>query len=243
MYLNRVGNTNSLHRVHGIIIYRSSVREKDRIIEAYTREEGRVRFFAPGVRHVVSRRAGHLETLMESGLVLVKGKKGYSISEARTINSFPKLREDYDKVSKVFEIIKMLRQHVEEGQKDEVLYDVLLSVLKVSDQENHPPDYLFEIVATHVLRSSGSLPDLFLCTRCRRKLEANKFSLKNDQGFLCADCGGREDKQLTNAVKVIRLFLAPTSSIYKLSIGESTQRLLRGIISDLLHSQGGIVRG
>ena len=97
------------------------------IIEAFTREEGRVSFFAPGIRHVSSRRAGHLETLMETNLVLVSSKRGNSLSEARVIKTFPMLRTDYDRLEVVYDIVKTLRHYTGEGQGDTKLYDVVIN--------------------------------------------------------------------------------------------------------------------
>lgn len=231
-----------LRRLRGVIIHRSSVREKDRVIEAFTREEGRVRFFAPGVRHVVSRRAGHLETLMESQLVLAHSSRGDNVSEARVLKSFPRLREDYNRLETIFEAIKLIRDYLGESQKDVLLYDVLLGCMEASDKKQEPPDYLLEIVVAHILRSIGCLPDLQTCTQCRQKLEANNFSFKPSRGFECRKCSGSAQKELTDIVKLLRIFLVNKEAAYKLAIPGETLRQLRKVTRSLLRNQGGIVR-
>lgn len=226
-----------LKRLRGIIIHRSAVREKDIIIEAYTREEGRVSFFAPGIRHTASRRAGHLETLMETSLVLVQSKRGSSLSEARVINTFPRLRADYDRLETIFEIVKMLRHYTGEGQGDAVLYDVVLSCLRIVDNEVVLPKFIEEIVAVQLLRHLGTLPDLYACSRCRKKLVAGDFSLRaSDLGFWCNACGGKKDVALTDLVKIIRIFLLGKENMFKLKISDTNLRRLRQITQGLLRA-------
>lgn len=233
---------NDLRTLRGLIIHRSSVREKDRIIEAYTREEGRVSFFAPGVRHVASKRAGHLETFMETKLTLAHSKKGSVLSEARVINTFSDLRSDYDRLNFAFEIIKLIRQYTAEGQNDALLYDTVISCISLCSKEN-PPAYLQDIVATHVLRQIGGLPDLYFCTQCREKLAPKKFSLRaSDRGFWCEKCGGISDSELTETVKLMRLFIKYPQKSQKLMVPDSILRLTRTTIGKILRTQGGVVR-
>ena len=231
-----------LRTLRGLIIHRSSVREKDRIIEAYTREEGRVVFFAPGVRHVASKRAGHLETFMESKITLAHSKKGNVLSEARVINSFPDLRSDYDRLSIVYDIVKLIRRYTAEGQHDFLLYDTVITCMEMCSKEN-PPIYLKDVVATHILHQIGGLPDLYFCTHCRKKLLPGKFSLKaSDRGFWCESCGGKSDPTLTEIVKLMRIFIKSSKKIPKITVQNDTLKSLRLTIGTILRTQEGAVK-
>lgn len=214
------------------------------IIEAYSREEGRVSFFAPGIRHVSSRRAGHLETLMETNFVIATSSKGNSLSEARVLKTFSNLRTDYDRLEIVYDIVKTLRHYTGEGQGDTKLYDTLINCLVVADKSKEMPPFLPEIVTVQLLRFLGALPDLFYCTQCRKRLRAGSFSLKNnDRGFWCNECGGESDEALTGIVKIIRIFLIGGENIYKLRISENDLRRLRRLTQGLLRAQGGVAKG
>lgn len=233
-----------LKRLRGLIIHRLTVREKDMIIEAFTREEGRVSFFAPGIRHVASRRAGHLETLMETNLVLANAKKGNALSEARVLRTFSGLRTDYDRLEMVYDIVKMLRQYVGEGQGDAKLYDTVIACLDLADRAKVLPVFLSEIVAVQLLRFLGALPDLYFCTQCRKRLHAGDFSLRgNDRGFWCGACGGENDPAWTDVLKIIRIFLAGKEGVFKLQISADNLRRLRRFTQGLLVAQGGVAKG
>jgi len=232
-----------LRRLRGLIIHRSAVREKDRIIEAFTREEGRVSFFAPGVRHVASKRAGHLETLMETQFVLAQTSKGNSLSEARVLKTFSQLRTDYDRLAIIYDIITTLRYYTNEGQGDAALYDAVLSCMTVADKNTEVPNFLREIVAVQLLRFLGALPDLYSCTRCRKRLKAGDFSLQsNVRGFWCSACGGRKDAALTDVLKIVRIFLIGGENAFKLRVSEDNLRRLRLLTQGLLRGQGGVAK-
>lgn len=232
-----------LRRLKGLIIHRLMVREKDMIIEAYTREEGRVSFFAPGIKHVASRRAGHLETLMETNLVLANSKRGNSLSEARVLKTFSNLRADYDRLEIIYDIVKTLRHYTGENQGDARLYDVVIACFKRADAGKEMPLFLREIVAVQLLRFLGALPDLYFCTQCRKRLKANDFSLRSsDRGFWCAECGGEKDENLTAVVKIIRVFLAGKENMFMLKISDATLRRLRQFTQELLRAQGGVAK-
>lgn len=222
-----------------MIIHRSSVREKDWVIEAFTREEGRVSFFAPGVRHVASRRAGHVETLMETNLVLSRSKRGNSLSDARVFRTFPRLRMSYERLEIVYDIVKLLRGYTDEGQGDSRLYDTVIKCFMVVDESAKMPVYLREITTVQLLRFLGLLPDLYHCTQCRRKLTAGEFSLMvGNRGFWCVSCGGKNDARATDLVKIVRIFLEAKDVAWKLKFSDLILRDLRHFMQKLLRAQG-----
>ena len=230
--------TPALRRLRGLVLHRTPVREKDRIVEAFTREEGRVRLFAPGVRHVASRRAGHLEPLMETRLVVSRSLRGDTIREARVLQTFPRLRERLERLRFAYALARLLREYTGEGIRDVVLYDVVLRMFAVSDSLRPLPPLLIESAHVQFLKSLGALPDLYRCTHCRQPLKAYAFSLRGShRGFWCTTCRGREDRLLTDVVKVLRVFLRDPVPPRSLRVPVGVQRRLREIIRTLFRSQ------
>lgn len=227
-----------LRRLRALILHRTPVREKDRIVEAYTREEGRLRFFAPGVRHVASRRAGHLEPLVESCLVVARSARGDTIREARAVRSFPRLRADIARLRFAYAVAGLLRNGTGEGQRDVLLYDAILSLLAAADTAGTLPPFLLEAAHLHVLRSLGALPDLRRCTHCRLPLRSGAFSLRGTRrGFWCAACGGGGDGEITDVVKLMRYLTRTPRPRAGVRARPLTQRRLRAVIRALWHSQ------
>jgi DNA-directed RNA polymerase subunit RPC12/RpoP len=99
------------------------------------------------------------------------------------------------------------------------------------------------MVATHVLRQIGGLPDLYFCTHCRARLLSGKFSLKaSDRGFWCENCDEKSDSTLTEVVKLMRVFIKDSKNPHKLIVGDSTLKRVRITIGKILRTQGHTMR-
>jgi len=57
-----------------VVLRHANWGEADRILTLYTRERGKVRAIAKGVRRIKSRKAGHLEPFTQVTLQLAKGR-------------------------------------------------------------------------------------------------------------------------------------------------------------------------
>jgi DNA repair protein RecO (recombination protein O) len=60
-------------RVEAVVLRHSDWGEADRLLTLFSREHGKLRAIAKGVRKMQSRKAGHLEPFMRSSLILAKG--------------------------------------------------------------------------------------------------------------------------------------------------------------------------
>ena len=198
-----------LRRVRALILHRTSIREKDRIVDAFSREEGRLRLLAAGVRRFPSRRAGHLEPLMESEIVVSASPRGDSIRDSRVLRAFPRVREHLDRLRVAYYVLRLLREGTPERLPDARLYDALLALLRALDRPEAKPTPLFALSADlQLLRHFGVLPDTSACARCRQRLRAGAFSFDaRTSGFLCRECvpSLAPTPHLTSAVKLLRV--------------------------------------
>ena len=64
-----------LYRTPAVILKRMDLGEADRIVTLYSRDEGKVRAVAKGVRRTTSRSAGHLEPFTLSDVLLAVGRE------------------------------------------------------------------------------------------------------------------------------------------------------------------------
>lgn len=71
-----------LYVTSGVILKRIKVGEADRILTVFTKEYGKIRVIAKGVRRIYSRRSPHVELFRNVRLSLNRGKTMDSVSEA-----------------------------------------------------------------------------------------------------------------------------------------------------------------
>ncbi len=121
------------HRYSAIVLSKREVGETDRIYTLYTREQGKVRAVARGVRKPSAKLAGSLETLMISRITVVNGRGTGKIAGAVPEESFLSLRTDFDSLTKSLRAFHYLERLVDLGEPDERLYLLASEYLELAD--------------------------------------------------------------------------------------------------------------
>ncbi|MBI3956331.1 DNA repair protein RecO [Candidatus Gottesmanbacteria bacterium] len=143
---------------HAIVLKRRNVGEADRILTIFSKEYGRMRVVAKGVRRVHSRRAPHLEIFSHATLVLHKGKTWESVSEVTPIDAFPVLRAYLPRVSAAYYLCELVDALLPERQEHRDIYTLLLGALTMlNDTVESDPVVVSEQFALELLRCLGYL--------------------------------------------------------------------------------------
>lgn len=117
-------------RTEGIILKRRNFGEADRILTVFTIGRGKISILAKGVRRITSRRAGNVELLNRVLMYLHQGKGMPILTEAESLETFPKLKEDLTLSTYAFYVIELVDKLTAEEQGNRMLYDFLVEVLK-----------------------------------------------------------------------------------------------------------------
>lgn len=117
------------YRAEGIILKRKNIGEADRIITVFTREYGKLRLIAKGIRRVTSRRAPHLEVFSRIVLLIHRGKSLDSISEVSSVAAYPNIRKDLEKVSVGYFLLELVDSLLPEKQEHRDVYTLLTDAL------------------------------------------------------------------------------------------------------------------
>lgn len=117
------------YRAEGIILKRKNTGEADRIITVFTREYGKIRLIAKGIRKVKSRRAPFLEVFSRVVLLIHTGKGMDSISEASAVVAYPSIRKDLEKVSVAYFLCELVDVLLPEKQEHRDVYLLLSDAL------------------------------------------------------------------------------------------------------------------
>ncbi len=231
-----------LYKTEGVVLKRLYLGEADAILTLCTPEGGKVRAVARGVRRPRSRLAGHLEPLTRLTLMLAEGRSLDVVSGCQTLDSFPAMRCDLWLLSCGLYAAELADRLSAEGAENRRLYHLLVNALGLLDSGVDPALVLrhFEF---HSLSCCGYLPEVWVCARCHRRLEAvtNYFS-PAAAGLLCPDCRGREglDRPASvDAVKVLRYLARHEGSgmarlKLKAPLAREIEDLLQGYVTHVL---------
>ena len=95
-------------RVEGVILRHSDLGEADRLLTIFTRETGKLRAIAKGVRKARSRKAGHVEPFTRASLQLARGRDLFILTQAEAVVVYANLREDLVLLSTASYVIELI---------------------------------------------------------------------------------------------------------------------------------------
>jgi DNA repair protein RecO (recombination protein O) len=179
-------------RVEGVIIRHTNFGEADRLLTIFTRESGKIRSIAKGVRKTRSRKAGHVEPLTRTNLQLARGRDLFILTQAETIDGYSSLREDLILLGYASYIIELIDRSTNDDDENRSLYNLLtqtLARLNRGDDPNLATRY-FEI---RLLDYVGFRPNLFSCAQCESEIKPeDQFFSAKQGGVTCVKCGQRD---------------------------------------------------
>jgi DNA repair protein RecO (recombination protein O) len=181
--------------------------EADRIVTLFSRDEGKIRAVAKGVRRTTSRSAGHLEPFTLTDVLLAVGRELDVISQADTLEAFRAVREDLERATHAYYLAEVVDLLTEDRQENRGVFDILVQGLHDLAATN---DARMVLVVFHLrlLEALGYRPELRECVNCRSEIvpERNFFSAMVG-GVLCPACGPAERTARdigTPALKLLR---------------------------------------
>jgi len=174
--------------VESVVLRHSNWGEADRLLVLFTREAGKLRAVAKGVRKMRSRKAGHLEPFTRVKLLLAHGRDFWIVTQAETVDAYLPLREDLLRTAYGSYVLELLDRFTYDEGENRSLYQLLLDTL--SRVTNLPDPYIavryYEIRLLDLL---GFRPELFHCVNCGNPIKAeDQFFSFLQGGVVCPPC-------------------------------------------------------
>lgn len=203
------------YRYTAIVLKKKEVGETDRLYTFLTREGGKIRAKAVGVRKPHARLASSLETLMLSDVTVVRGKGIGRIAGAITEEAYLGLRCDLDALSLAIEAADIVDSLVGLEQPDESLFTLFLEYLSLLDElagaeDRESAGLVSEGFYVRLLSELGYHLETSACAVSGDRLgsESECFFSPDAGGIVLADHADRHSIAVSgNAVKLLRLFL------------------------------------
>ena len=179
------------HTLHTecVVLRHNDWGEADRLLVLYSREAGKLRAVAKGVRKLKSRKAGHLEPFTRVKLLLAHGREFWIVTQAETVDAYLPVREDLVRTAYAAYVIELLDRSTYEEGENRALYQLLVDTLgRVSTlPDPFPAVRYYEIRLLDLL---GFRPDLQQCARCGEAIKPeDQFFDVTLGGVLCPRCG------------------------------------------------------
>ncbi|MDQ6669484.1 MAG: DNA repair protein RecO [Chloroflexota bacterium] len=199
-----------LYRTPAVILKRMDLGEADRIVTFYSRDVGKIRAVAKGVRRTTSRSAGHLEPFTLSDVMFAVGRELDVISQADTLEAFRAIREDLVLTTHAYYLAEMVDLLTEDRMENRAVFDVLVDGLRDLQSAVAGADaeagLVLIVFHLRLLEALGYRPELRECVTCRVTIEPerNQFSAAMG-GVLCPVCGPHESSARSVGTSVLKL--------------------------------------
>jgi len=179
----------ALYRDEAVVIRTQKLGEADRIITLFTREHGRVRAVAKGVRRTKSKFGARLEPGSLVDIQLYVGKTFDVVTQVESLENFgDALAADYQKWTIASAILEAAERFTNnEGEPATQQFLLLIGALKALAYESHEPSLVLDAYLLRSLSIAGYAPSMTICSNCQAPGPHKYFSLVGG-GSVCVEC-------------------------------------------------------
>jgi DNA repair protein RecO (recombination protein O) len=178
-----------LYRDEAVVLRAQKLGEADRIITLLTRNHGRVRCVARGVRKTTSRIGARLEPFSHVDVQLYEGRSLDTVSQVESIQSHGgAISGDYAAYTAGTVLLETAeRLTPEEREPAMQQYVLLVSGLRSLSSREHEPTLILDSYLLRSLSVAGWSPSFDVCARCGAAGPHRAFSIQAG-GMVCAEC-------------------------------------------------------
>ena len=174
-----------LYKDEGVVLRTIKLGEADRIVTMFTRDGGKVRAVAKGIRKTKSRFGGRLEPFTRVALVVYRGRSLDTITSADILDSFKDVRTDLGRLTAAATLAEMVEKITPDGERAPSVYRLLLDGLDALG--NDAAGTVVPAFLVKLLSLAGYHPQLRACAGCGAPRPLGAFSSALG-GAVCEEC-------------------------------------------------------
>lgn len=179
-----------LYQDEGVVLRTVKLGEADRIVTLLTRDHGKIRAVAKGVRRTKSRFGGRLEPFMRVSLLIAEGRSLDVISQAESVSAYARgICTDFKAYTAANVICETAdKLVVTEHERSVAQYRLVLGALNALSKHAHEPAAIGDSYVMRALAIAGWTPRLRACVVCRDPISTDRpwfFSISAG-GLMCS---------------------------------------------------------
>ena len=179
----------SLYRDTGVVLRVHKLGEADRIITLLSRQHGKVRAAAKGVRRTSSRFGARLEPFCHVDVQFYTGRTLDVVTQVETVDAFgPGIVGDYPRYTAACAVLETAdRLSAEEGEPALRLYLLVVGALRALAGRERDPALVLDAFLLRAMAFAGWAPAVAECARCGTPGPHRSFSVPVG-GAVCGGC-------------------------------------------------------
>ena len=194
----------ALYRDEAVVIRTQKLGEADRIVTLFSRQRGRIRAVAKGVRRTKSKFGARLEPASYVDIQLYTGKTFDVVTQVEAIENYgDAISGDYQRWTIASAILETAERFTNnEGEPALQQFLLLTGALKSLAHQSHDPSLILDAYLLRSLSIAGYAPSMTICSRCEAPGPHKYFSLVGG-GSVCLEC--RPSASATPALETLQL--------------------------------------
>jgi len=209
------------NKTEAIVLGQRDFGEADKIITLYTKEFGKLRAVAKGVRRVKSKFGSSTELFSHNDLMLYMQPKRdlYIITGSNIIRTHKELRENFDSFVTGSYVAELVDKLTEPEERNRHLFSLILETFHQIPKQDR--DTIIAIFVTKFLANAGYKLDLEKCVFCEKPIspiQGKKLSVQQG-GVLCSKCQSR-DLQAMDVSSLALMYLKKFETVNLAEVGK-----------------------
>ena len=163
----------------------------DNILLMYSKSSGLIKCIAKGAKKPKSKLGARAQVLFANKLLLNKGKTFDKITQAQGLNTFSKLREDFDKLSYGLYCADFISIFcTDTGGEAEKIYNIFYKTLENIANSKDKKEILLRVLKfqLHILEELGWGIEFGVCSCCGAQIEEYSYFSSEEKENFCAYC-------------------------------------------------------
>jgi DNA repair protein RecO (recombination protein O) len=179
----------TLYRDEALVLRTQKLGEADRIITMITRDRGRVRAVAKGVRKTTSRFGSRLEPFTLIDVQLYQGRSLDVVTQAEILGAYGQaIAADYPSYTVASAMAETTERLTEtEGEPSRQLFLLLAGGLRTLTERGHAPELVLDAFLLRAVAVAGWAPSFGDCARCGVRGPHRGFAIAAG-GAVCSGC-------------------------------------------------------
>ena len=176
------------YRDAAIVLRTHKLGESDRIITLLTRNHGKVRAVAKGVRKTTSRFGSRLEPATVVDVQLYQGRNLDTVTQAETIAPYgDPISQDYSAFTACAAMLETADRLCEDRDRVLAQFNLLAGALAAMAQRQIPPYLVLDAYLIRAVATAGWTPSFINCAGCGAPGPHRFFSVPSG-GAVCPEC-------------------------------------------------------
>ena len=196
---------NKEENLNAIVLNSFDFKEKDKVLEIFTLEKGRIKVLLKGARgnNAKLKAGGQIFAFGEFSLINTSG-----FSRVKSID----IQENFFNISNnllnyysALALIEIIKNALDEGQKNELVFINMLRSLDIISNKNVDNKIVLSKFINGILKISGYRLNYTNCSECNTVLANTAFFTTSESKFKCKNCKTNYDFSLnSNNIKALK---------------------------------------